>query len=80
MAVAIGASCAFLTSIGQQHIRPILRPGGPRSSDHWEKGSPLTALIRAQVALPVAPLAWLALVSAASGASLLARAGGATAA
>jgi di/tricarboxylate transporter len=35
MAVAIGASCAFLTPIGHQNNTLILGPGGFRFSDYW---------------------------------------------
>src|SRR5690606_20753606 len=36
MAVAIGASCAFLTPIGHQNNTLILGPGGFRFGDYWK--------------------------------------------
>jgi di/tricarboxylate transporter len=38
MAVAIGASCAFLTPIGHQNNTLILGPGGFRFGDYWRLG------------------------------------------
>ena len=35
MAVAVGASCAFLTPIGHQCNALILGPGGYKFSDYW---------------------------------------------
>ena len=45
MAVAVGASCAFLTPIGHQCNALILGPGGYRFSDYWRMGLPLEILI-----------------------------------
>lgn len=45
MAVAIGASCAFLTLIGHQSNTLILSPGGYQFSDYWRMGLPLEILI-----------------------------------
>ena len=45
MAVAIGASCAFLTPIGHQCNTLILGPGGYRFSDYWRMGLPLEVII-----------------------------------
>ena len=45
MAVAVGASCAFLTPIGHQCNAMILGPGGYRFSDYWRMGLPLEILI-----------------------------------
>jgi len=45
MAVAIGASCAFLTPIGHQNNALIMGPGGYRFSDYWRLGLPLEILI-----------------------------------
>ena len=45
MAVAVGASCAFLTPIGHQCNAIILGPGGYRFSDYWRMGLPLEILI-----------------------------------
>ncbi|OCW57713.1 SLC13 family permease [Hoeflea olei] len=57
MAVAIGASCAFLTPIGHQNNTLILGPGGFRFSDYWKLGLPLEALVVA-VSLPLLLLVW----------------------
>ena len=45
MAVAVGASCAFLTPIGHQCNAIILGPGGYRFSDYWRMGLPLEIFI-----------------------------------
>jgi di/tricarboxylate transporter len=45
MAVAVGASCAFLTPIGHQNNTLILGPGGFRFGDYWRLGLPLEVLI-----------------------------------
>ena len=45
MAVAVAASCAFLTPIGHQNNTLILGPGGYRFSDYWRMGLPLEALV-----------------------------------
>lgn len=45
MAVAVGASCAFLTPIGHQCNALILGPGGYRFGDYWRMGLPLEILI-----------------------------------
>jgi di/tricarboxylate transporter len=57
MAVAIGASCAFLTPIGHQNNALIMGPGGYRFGDYWRMGLPLEALIVA-VAVPMILLVW----------------------
>ncbi len=57
MAVAIGASCAFLTPIGHQNNTLILGPGGFRFSDYWRLGLPLEILVIA-VAMPALLLFW----------------------
>jgi di/tricarboxylate transporter len=57
MAVAIGASCAFLTPIGHQNNTLILGPGGFRFSDYWRLGLPLEALVVA-LAIPLLLLVW----------------------
>lgn len=57
MAVAIGASCAFLTPIGHQNNTLILGPGGFRFGDYWRMGLPLDAIVIA-VALPMLLLVW----------------------
>ena len=45
MAVAVGASCAFLTPIGHQCNALILGPGGYRFGDYWRMGLPLEITI-----------------------------------
>ncbi|TYT26628.1 SLC13 family permease [Luteimonas viscosa] len=45
MAVAIGASCAFLTPIGHQNNTLILGPGGFRFGDYWRLGVPVQLLV-----------------------------------
>ncbi len=56
MAVAIGASCAFLTPIGHQNNTLILGPGGFRFGDYWRLGLPLEVLV---VAVSVPMLLWV---------------------
>jgi len=57
MAVAIGASCAFLTPIGHQNNTLILGPGGFRFGDYWRLGLPLEILVLA-VSIPMLLLVW----------------------
>jgi len=57
MAVAIGASCAFLTPIGHQNNTLILGPGGFRFSDYWRLGLPMEILVVA-VGVPVLLQVW----------------------
>lgn len=57
MAVAIGASCAFLTPIGHQSNTLVMGPGGYRFGDYWRMGLPLEVLIAA-VALPLLLRVW----------------------
>jgi di/tricarboxylate transporter len=45
MAVAVAASCAFLTPIGHQNNTLILGPGGYAFGDYWRMGLPLEILI-----------------------------------
>jgi di/tricarboxylate transporter len=56
MAVAIGASCAFLTPIGHQNNTLILGPGGFRFGDYWRLGLPLEILV---VAGSIPMLVWV---------------------
>ena len=44
MAVAVAASCAFLTPIGHKNNTLILGPGGYRFGDYWRIGLPLEVL------------------------------------
>ncbi|MGI3211206.1 SLC13 family permease [Roseovarius tibetensis] len=57
MAVAIGASCAFLTPIGHQNNTLILGPGGFRFGDYWKLGLPLEIIVVA-VSVPILLLVW----------------------
>lgn len=57
MAVAIGASCAFLTPIGHQNNTLILGPGGFRFGDYWKLGLPLELIVIA-VSLPLLLIVW----------------------
>lgn len=57
MAVAIGASCAFLTPIGHQNNTLILGPGGFRFSDYWRMGLPVSLLV-VLVTLPLLLWVW----------------------
>lgn len=45
MAVAIAASCAFLTPIGHQSNTLVMAPGGYRFGDYWRLGLPLSILV-----------------------------------
>ena len=57
MAVAIGASCAFLTPIGHQNNTLILGPGGLKFGDYWRLGLPMEILVVA-VSIPMLLLVW----------------------
>ena len=57
MAVAIGASCAFLTPIGHQNNTLILGPGGFRFGDYWKLGLPLEMIV-VVVSLPLLLMVW----------------------
>jgi di/tricarboxylate transporter len=57
MAVAVGASCAFLTPIGHQSNMLIMAPGGYHFSDYWRLGLPLELII-VIVAVPMILLVW----------------------
>ncbi len=56
MAVAIGASCAFLTPIGHQNNTLILGPGGFRFGDYWKLGLVIEIAV---VAISVPMLLWV---------------------
>ncbi len=58
MAVAVGASCAFLTPIGHQCNTLVLGPGGYRFSDYWRVGLPLEIII-VVVAVPLIMWIWM---------------------
>jgi di/tricarboxylate transporter len=57
MAVAVAASCAFLTPIGHKNNTLILGPGGYRFGDYWRMGLPLEVLI-VLAGLPMILLVW----------------------
>ncbi len=57
MAVAIAASCAFLTPIGHKNNTLILGPGGYRFGDYWRMGLPLEIIVIA-VSLPMILIVW----------------------
>ncbi len=56
MAVAVGASSAFLTPIGHQNNTLIMGPGGYRFGDYWRLGLPLEVLI---VVVSVPMILWV---------------------
>ncbi len=45
MAVAVAASCAFLTPIGHKNNILVMGPGGYRFGDYWRMGLPLEILV-----------------------------------
>ncbi|MBV7409110.1 SLC13 family permease [Maritimibacter sp. DP1N21-5] len=57
MAVAVAASCAFLTPIGHKNNTLILGPGGYRFGDYWRMGLPLEILVVA-VSIPAILFFW----------------------
>jgi di/tricarboxylate transporter len=57
IAVAVGASCAFLTPIGHQSNVLVMGPGGYRFRDYWPMGLPLEILI-CLVAVPTIMWIW----------------------
>ena len=57
MAVAIAASCAFLTPIGHKNNTLILGPGGYKFGDYWRMGLPLEVII-VGVSIPMILLVW----------------------
>jgi di/tricarboxylate transporter len=57
MAVAVAASCAFLTPIGHKNNIIIMGPGGYRFGDYWRMGLPLELLVVA-VSVPMILLVW----------------------
>ena len=57
MAVAVGASCAFLTPIGHQSNTLVMGPGGYHFGDYWRMGLPLEILIIA-IAVPLLLIVW----------------------
>ena len=57
MAVAIAASCAFLTPIGHQSNTLVMAPGGYQFGDYWRMGLPLSLLV-ITVAVPMILWVW----------------------
>jgi len=57
MAVAVAASCAFLTPIGHKNNTLIMGPGGYRFGDYWRMGLPLEIVVIA-VAVPAILFFW----------------------
>lgn len=57
MAVAIGASCAFLTPIGHQSNTLVMGPGGYLFTDYWRMGVVLEAII-VVVSVPLLLIFW----------------------
>ncbi len=57
MAVAVAASCAFLTPIGHKNNTIIMGPGGYRFGDYWRMGLPLEILVVA-VGVPMILFVW----------------------
>jgi di/tricarboxylate transporter len=57
LAVAIGASCAFLTPIGHQSNTLVMGPGGYQFGDYWRIGLVLEVLVVA-VSIPLLLLFW----------------------
>ncbi len=57
MAVAVAASCAFLTPIGHKNNTIIMGPGGYKFGDYWRMGLPLEILV-VLVSIPMILLVW----------------------
>lgn len=57
MAVAVAASCAFLTPIGHQNNTLILGPGGFKFGDYWKLGLPLEIVV-ITVSIPLILWVW----------------------
>jgi di/tricarboxylate transporter len=57
MAVAVAASCAFLSPIGHKNNTIILGPGGYRFGDYWRMGLPLEIIVLL-VGVPMILLVW----------------------
>ncbi len=56
MAVAVAASCAFLTPIGHKNNTLILGPGGYHFGDYWRMGLPLEIIV---ITVSVPMIAWV---------------------
>ncbi|OED39186.1 potassium transporter TrkA [Chromatiales bacterium (ex Bugula neritina AB1)] len=57
MAVAVGASCAFLTPIGHQSNTLVMGPGGYHFGDYWRMGLPLEIIIIC-ISVPLLLIVW----------------------
>lgn len=57
MAVAVAASCAFLTPIGHKNNTIIMGPGGYSFGDYWRMGLPLEILV-VLVGIPMILVVW----------------------
>lgn len=57
MAVAVAASCAFLTPIGHKNNTIIMGPGGYKFGDYWRMGLPLEILVVA-IGVPAIVYFW----------------------
>lgn len=57
MAIAISASCAFLTPIGHQSNTLVMGAGGYRFGDYWRMGLPLEILIIV-MSIPLLMIFW----------------------
>lgn len=57
MAVAVGASCAFLTPVGHQSNALVMGPGGYQFGDYWRMGLPLSIVV-VLVAVPLILIFW----------------------
>lgn len=57
MAVAVAASCAFLTPVGHKNNILVLGPGGYSFGDYWRLGLPLEIIIVA-IAVPMLLVFW----------------------
>ena len=58
MAVAVGASCDFLTPVGHQSNTLVMGPGGYKFTDYWRLGLPLSILV-VVLGVPIIMWAWL---------------------
>ncbi|HSO23414.1 MAG TPA: SLC13 family permease [Chondromyces sp.] len=57
MAVAVGASCAFMTPVGHQSNALVMAPGGYLFGDYWRLGLPLSVIVTV-VAVPLIDYFW----------------------
>jgi di/tricarboxylate transporter len=57
MAVAVGASCDFLTPVGHQSNTLVMGPGGYKFTDYWRLGLPLSIMVVA-VGVPMLIFVW----------------------